>query len=497
MSKTERPGKGREETPRGRGREESPRGRGRTRPQPPVPPRNPAPPKTEETVVNPPKVSPTPPPPPPKPKSNPKPPIGETSPKPSGKGQGETGVSKNAPTKPTVSTRGSDELPKDDFVEDVKVNEIIPPTPTKGDDEIVDDISQVTKDILKGSLKEDDKPFTPEKPKSDEDEIEDIIKTIEKEVDTPTNIDGSGKVDDSDTKSEDELIDKITKQEEEVVEEVPVDVVKASELEDEEERIRLEQEEQKRRELEEQRIEARIEAVRDEQERRTLFDNDIAQRRKEFRLLMDEKYPEFSKSNTQGSKKPSESELRLKEEQRIKDRAEIAKEKQKIKKDKKRLQKRKVERLKVERSRKSEEQKFRVNRMRKSEVQTFFEGDILLEQKEKTERNPEVRGETEVQIKRREIARFEKQLGRKIVPHRDIVESEESDFDRSSNTNSDDILIKVPMDNKPLKDYKKLNRLVNIRKRLDKGKGKEEDFIKKRKPSPESNEPLFRRKRRN
>jgi hypothetical protein len=437
------------------------RGKGngrRGRVNPPVPPRNPAPPVTEETVVTPPRVSP------------PLPPAIK-----------EPEVSKTKPIEPSKVSepKGSD------FVEDVTLNEIITTDVPKGIDKPIDNVSDATNEILKDSLKENTKPLSPVKPQTTEEEIDDIIKTVEKEVDTAQNITGTDKIDDSDRTSSDDLIDKITDKEQVVTKEVPVDVVKASELEDEEERIRLEKEELKRREIEEERRSERDDALGDETERRELFDSDILQRKKEFQLLMQEKYPEFSKINTTGKKKPSETELKEIESQRIKDRRKIQQDKEVIRKEKAKLQKRKIERLKNERVRKAEETKFKVNRLRKSEVQTFFEGDVLLEQKEKQERNPDVRGETDVQTKRREIAKFEKQLGRKIVPHRDIVESEESDFDRKAQTEPDDILIIVPKDNKPLKDYNKLNKLVNIRRGLAKGTPTEEDFIKRRKRGSE------------
>ena len=435
------------------------KGKGRRgRVNPPVPPRNPAPPVTEETVVTPPRVSP------------PLPPAIK-----------EPEVSRTKPIEPSKVSE-----PKDgDFVEDVTLNEIITTDVPKSVDKPIDNVSDATNEILKDSLKENTKPLSPVKPQTTEEEIDDIIKTVEKEVDTAQNISGTDKIDDTDRTSSDDLIDKITDKEQVVTKEVPVDVVKASELEDEKERIRLEKEELKRREIEDERRIERGDALEDEAERRELFDSDILQRKKEFQLLMQEKYPEFSKINTTGKKKPSETELKEIESQRIKDRRKIQQDKEVIRKEKAKLQKRKIERLKNERVRKAEETKFKVNRLRKSEVQTFFEGDVLLEQKEKQERNPDVRGETDVQTKRREVAKFEKQLGRKIVPHRDIVESEESDFDRRAQTKPDDILIIVPKDNKPLKDYNKLNKLVNIRRGLAKRAPAEEDFIKRRKRGSE------------
>ena len=170
--------------------------------------------------------------------------------------------------------------------------------------------------------------------------------------------------------------------------------------------------------------------------------------------------------------------------------------KERIKEIKKALQTKKVVRLKAEQIRKAEEGDFKVNRIRKSEVHTFFEGDVLLEQKEKAERNPDINNETEVQTKLREIALMERKLGRKIVPHRDIVESEESDFDLNSDISPDDILIVVPKDNEPLKQYNKLNKLLNIRKTLDIDKSEDIDYIKT-KNKERSEEVLYRKSERN
>ena len=210
-------------------------------------------------------------------------------------------------------------------------------------------------------------------------------------------------------------------------------------------------------------------------------------------MYLDDVYPEFSKGNSKNLKKFSKTELEQREVKRIEDKRKITANKDIIKKQKKELQIKKVERLKKEQIRKAEETKFKVNLVRKSEVHTFFEGDILLEQREKKERNPDIAQESEVQIKRKEIAQLEKQLGRKVVPHRDIVESEESDFDLNSETKPDDILIVVPKGNKALEDYNKLNKLINIRKLLDIDKKEDIDYIKTKNQKPKI-KPLFRKK---
>jgi hypothetical protein len=413
-------------------------------------------------------------------------PIGKLSPRPRGK-RGTKPMFPPPPTKP----------PKpNEFVGDVGLEDFIMPDLPPKEDAPVKDIGKVTKELLKNEKEIlNVRPLSPVKIKSEEEELEDIIKGVEKEVDTPKNIKGGGRIDDSDKVSEEDFIDKITKQEvKNVIKIRPVGVkpVRASDL-DEKERIRLEQEEKRRRELDLEREREINEAFRDEEKRRILFDEELKQKRAEFQLYLDDVYPEFSKGNSKNLKKFSKTELEQREVKRIEDKRKITANKDIIKKQKKELQIKKVERLKKEQIRKAEETKFKVNLVRKSEVHTFFEGDILLEQREKKERNPDIAQESEVQIKRKEVAQLEKQLGRKVVPHRDIVESEESDFDLNSETTPDDILIVVPKGNKALEDYNKLNKLINIRKLLDIDKKEDIDYIKTKNQKSKTN-PLFRKK---
>lgn len=386
-----------------------------------------------------------------------------------------------------------------EFLEDIKLGELIKTEMPPKDDKEISDMGMVTKELLQQESESLlTKPLAPIVKKSEEEELEDIIKTVEKEVDTPKNIKGGGRIDDSDMVSKEDLIDKITKQEVKYaikIKPVPVKPIRASLLE-ERDRIRLEEEEKRRREIERERNKEIAEASEDEQKRRNLFDEEIQQKRQEFQLYLDDTFPEFSKINSKNLKKFSKEELEQREIKRIEDRRTISLNKNAIKKLKKDLQLKKVERLKKEQIRKAEEGNFKINRVRRSEVHTFFEGDVLLEQKEKQERNPDINKETEVQIRLKEIARLEKQLGRKIVPHRDIIESEESDFDLNSEIKPDDILIVVPKDNEPLKEYNKLNRLVNIRKFLDRDKKEDIDYIKTKNQEPKEI-PLFRKNEEN
>jgi len=404
-------------------------------------------------------------------------PVGKLSPRPRGKGE----------TKPTFPPPPPKPPKPNEFVGDVGLEDFIMPDLPPKEDVPVKDIGEVTKELLKNEKEIlNVRPLSPVKIKSEEEELEDIIKVVEKEVDTPKNVKGGGRIDDSDKVSEEDFIDKITKQEVKNVikiKPVPVKPVQASLL-DEKERIRLEQEEKRRRELDLEREREITEAFRDEEKRRILFDEELKQKRAEFQLYLDEVYPEFSKGNSKNLKKFSKTELEQREVKRIEDKRKITANKDIIKTQKKELQIKKVERLKKEQIRKAEETKFKVNLVRKSEVHTFFEGDILLEQREKKERNRDIAQESEVQIKRKEIAQLEKQLGRKVVPHRDIVESEESDFDLNSETK--------PNGNKALEDYNKLNKLINIRKLLDIDKKEDIDYIKTKNQKPKI-KPLFRK----
>ena len=71
---------------------------------------------------------------------------------------------------------------------------------------------------------------------------------------------------------------------------------------------------------------------------------------------------------------------------------------------------------------------------------------------------------------------MEIRLGKHIVPHRDIVETEASDFESDTSTSSSDILIR-PKDNNPFENYdERRDVLEQLRKTLSNDKG-EDDFI--------------------
>jgi len=68
-------------------------------------------------------------------------------------------------------------------------------------------------------------------------------------------------------------------------------------------------------------------------------------------------------------------------------------------------------------------------------------------------------------------------MGRPIVPHRDIVESEESDFDSNSMTNPTDILIRPMNVEEEFNKRQKENRLEILRNELNSNQRSEEDYV--------------------
>ena len=59
---------------------------------------------------------------------------------------------------------------------------------------------------------------------------------------------------------------------------------------------------------------------------------------------------------------------------------------------------------------------------------------------------------------------MEIRLGRPIVPHRDIVESNESDFDSESASKSTDLLIK-PKEESPFENYEEKREILEVLRR--------------------------------
>lgn len=236
----------------------------------------------------------------------------------------------------------------------------------------------------------------------------------------------------------------------------------------ERDRARLFAEEDKRRRIEDERFEQFNLAVEEEFERRRLFEDEIRLMKEDFDIYLKKTFPEFvgdrkmKDSEMDSLKRKNEEERRLNEEKR------------------KMIQQQKIQRMEFEKQRKFKEKEFQLNKLTKKEVPTFFEEEILIEQREKLSKYDELENLNDVQKTIRDIEQMEIRMGRPIIPHRDIIESEESDFDRNSYTDSKDILIKKMDKISPEEEEIKRRMLEELRFRLQPNENLEEDYISKK-----------------
>ena len=136
--------------------------------------------------------------------------------------------------------------------------------------------------------------------------------------------------------------------------------------------------------------------------------------------------------------------------------------------------------MRAEQRRKEAEANLKLNKLSEKEVQTFFEEEIVIEQQQKLAINRELIKLNPVERQMKEFEEMEIRMGRPIVPHRDIVESEESDFDTKTYTEVGDILIKPFDSKKEMEDQMKNDKLEILRRGLNKD-NTEEDYISYRK----------------
>ena len=364
---------------------------------------------------------------------------------------------KEIPT-PTPPIKNSE-----NFIEDTPIQ-----SPMEMGDDIVLDINQEVLRRIELESKKELQPNPIDEIKTIDESIEEIIKPIQKVVDTPLILDGNKEISPVDRVPSDILSRVVSKPKPNIIEKPQViDVTVLSEIE----KRRLASEEQKRRMMGDERSADIQQSFEEEQERRQLFDEEIEVMKFEFEQYLKDKYPEFDKENIENrdvvTNPPSPEELQAKEEEKQRLREERRRNKQQQKTKKRNLQKQKLQRLEREKERKAQENEFEINKLRRDEINTFLEEDIIIEQKEKLARNPEIEGLNEVQIKLKEIEQFEKRLGRPIIPHRDIVESEESDLDPKAYTNSNDDLIIIPDNIDVVGDLDKLNKLRELRRELE------------------------------
>lgn len=377
---------------------------------------------------------------------------------------------KKIPT-PTPPIKNSE-----DFIEDTPL-----PSPMEMGDDIVLDINQEVLRRIELESKKELQPNPIDEIKTIDESIEEIIKPIQKVVDTPLILDGNKEISAVDRVPSDILSRVVSKPKPNIIEKPQViDVTVLSEIE----KRRLASEEQKRRMMGDERSADIQQSFEEEQERRQLFDEEIEVMKFEFEQYLKDKYPEFNKDNIENrdvvTNPPSPEELQAKEEEKQRLREERRRNKQQQKAKKRKLQKQKLKRLEREKERKAQENEFEINKLRRDEINTFLEEDIIIEQKEKLARNPEIEGLNEVQIKLKEIEQFEKRLGRPIIPHRDIVESEESDLDPKAYTNSNDDLIIIPDNIDVVGDLDKLNKLRELRRELESETDDDKDYVSNR-----------------
>ena len=364
----------------------------------------------------------------------------------------------------------------EDFIEDTPLE-----SPMEMGDDIVLDINQ---EVLRRTELESKKQLQPnliDEIKTIDESIEEIIKPIQKVVDTPLILDGNKEISAVDRVPSDILSRVVSRPKPNIIEKPQViDVTVLSEIE----KRRLASEEQKRRMMGDERSADIQQSFEEEQERRQLFDEEIEVMKFEFEQYLKDKYPEFDKDNIENrdvvTNPPSPEELQAKEEEKQRLREEGRRNKQQQKAKKRNLQTQKLQRLEREKERKAQENEFEINKLRRDEINTFLEEDIIIEQKEKLARNPEIEGLNEVQIKLKEIEQFEKRLGRPIIPHRDIVESEESDLDPNAYTNSNDDLIIIPDNIDVVGDLDKLNKLRELRRELESETDDDKDYVSNR-----------------
>jgi hypothetical protein len=295
-------------------------------------------------------------------------------------------------------------------------------------------------------------------------EISKIIKPLDKVVDSGKPIKDNKIVRNTDTVSTDELTDMLSK---------PIDrkydtpdVIDKSTLSSVESN-RLMVEESRRRKTEKERRDDVNSAYKDELERRKLQSDKIQLMKDEFQLFLKKTYP-----NIVGNRYIKDSDISSYE-------TSISNRKRQIQESESKLQKNKIERLEREKLRKSIENNFQLNKLTSNETQTFFENDVLLEQRFKIETNPEIENLSYVKQTQKDIRNLEYQMGRRIVSHRDIVESEESDFDTNALTNSNDILVLTQRDVVTREDIEKQQRLLTLREQLKSYDDTEEIYILK------------------
>lgn len=305
---------------------------------------------------------------------------------------------------------------------------------------------------------------SPDKPISESTKLNEVIKTPEVIVDTGKPLDDNTILDDFDKVSDSDVVEMLKPNSVQSIQ-PPIPVPNAAAMDITSQR-RLYKEETDRRQLDDERWDELKQAFEDEKQRRIAFQKELELMKLEFDLYLKEKYPDIV-----GEKVIKDGEVESTKKA-------LSSEKSKNVESKKVIKQNMVQRVSNEKIRKQKENRFIINKPEAREISTFLEEEIIIEQQEKSYRNPEIQQLNPVQKQIKEMQEMELRMGRPIVPHRDIVESEESDFDSESMTKSSDILIK-PNTQPPFENYEdKRDSLEQLRQSLGGGKT-DDDFAVK------------------
>ena len=314
------------------------------------------------------------------------------------------------------------------------------------------------------------RPMTqpPMSPSINDSDLESIIKPLDTVVDTGELIDDNKFIKSEDATPIQEVSAAVISQPTPIPTVEVFDKNKNRLSESDEARLLLEEE--TRRKMGDARIDDFNNAEIEEQERRLLFDEDIQLMISDFQVFLKTEFPEFV-----GNKNINDGDT-----ERIKTETKQKKKQNKTKLTQ--LQKKKLTRLQKEKKRKETEGNLKLNKISEKEVQTFFEEEIVIEQQQKLAINTQLTKLNPVERQMKEFEEMEIRMGRPIVPHRDIVESEESDFDINTYTEQGDILIKPFDSKKEMEEQMKNDRLEVLRRDLNKDTA-EEDYISQRNQS--------------
>jgi len=170
--------------------------------------------------------------------------------------------------------------------------------------------------------------------------------------------------------------------------------------------------------------------IADEPQTKLEFDEYITNLQLEFDLLMQSEYPWFTRTPATTPKEKEDLKISIDVEQKRLKTLQLSR----------RAKNRK--RREDELARKAAERALKYAELRDEEQQDIFEDTVNDDMIEESEENLDLNNMTDIERARKEINDLERKLGRKVVPHRDIIESTDSDFDIDSQLNPTDILIR-------------------------------------------------------